>query len=972
MNRANTHARERVGAEGKLTFLMAGLFMAQSGARGGAKSRWSRAIAIVAAVVIAAPLLSAYSLTVAPAETAVAANPGDFTAGNIIADSVFFDPALMSATQVQQFLSSQVTDCRSGYTCLKDFRETTTSRAADSYCRAYTGVANQSSADIIWNVGQACGINPQVLLVLLQKEQSLVTDTWPTPSQYRIATGYGCPDTAPCDAQFYGFFNQVYKAARQFRVYQTWPEDFNFRPGPAAIGFNPNGSCGASTVYIENQATAGLYNYTPYQPNAAAIGNLYGTGDGCSSYGNRNFWRLFTDWFGDPQGGSLVRSPTSTQVFLITDTAKYTVSSGALYNSLLALGAARIVSQQYLDRVPSKGEASNLLRDSSSGAIYLASFGAKNQFGSCALVAEWGFGASCGQYINVTAAQLQRFTTGAAVTQFARSTSTNMIYYVDDGVKRGIHSWSQVVEIAAGGSTAYADYPQATLDRVTSGPDYLPAGTVVRTASDPQLYLASGAAGAIPITTGNILSAYGLGSRIVTISAASRAAMTVAPAPLGIAIACGTDVFIAGGGSVYKVPSSGGLATTPVDPTSCAGLPRFTWDVTGGIFLRNPSTGEIFVISNGKKRFVSTTAELYSLNGSFPLVTIPASAETLASIPTSTVVLPVATLVKAPSNPAIYLIDGASTRVSIPSFALAAEFGITGYSTVTDSALNGYAASPSALSIAVTCGGVSYIAGAGKLWQVPATHGLPTTTLDAATCAALAKSTQVTTGAVFMLQKSTGAIYYITGGEKVYMTSGADITAVNGANPAVYIPSTDATVSAIPTRAVVAPPASITVAKLVKTATGPTIYFIDGTSRKLSLPSFGLAAEFGVTGYSVVTDAALSPYTAAGALTFTVVCGTQNYVAGGGSLWAVPSASGFAATTFDPTTCAALTVSPTVVTGATFLRLPGGEIYYLNAGTKQFVTSMARVNALNGANPLVLIPSTTAVTNAIPSGPTLN
>ena len=946
--------------------------MLKSTAVAGVRRPWRRALAVAVAIVVAAPLLSAINATVAPVEPAAAATASGFTPGNIIADSVFFDPAVMSSVQVQQFLSTQVTNCLSGYTCLKDYRETTTTRAADSYCRTYTGVANQSSADIIWNVSQACGINPQVLIVLLQKEQSLVTDTWPTAGQYRSATGYGCPDTAPCDAQFYGFFNQVYKAARQFRVYQTWPEDFNFRPGPAAVQFNPNGSCGASTIYIENQATAGLYNYTPYQPNAAALANLYGTGDGCSSYGNRNFWRLFTDWFGDPQGGSLVRSPTSTQVYLVTETAKYTISSSSLYSSLLSLGAARIVSQQYLDRVPLQGEAGNLLRDSASGAIYLASYGSKNLFESCAMVAEWGFGPSCGKYINVTAAQLQRFATGAPVTQFARSTSTNMIYYVNDGVKRGIHSWSQVVDIAAGGSTAFADYPQATLDRITSGPDYLPAGTVVRTATDPQLYLANGAAGAIPITTANILSAYGLGTRIVTVSAASRAAMTVAPAPLGIAITCGTDNFIAGGGSIYKVPNSGGLATTVIDPGTCAGLPRSATDVTGAVFLRNSATGEVFVISNGKKRYVSTSAELASLNGSNPLVFIASTAETLATIPIATVVLPVGTLVKSPSNPAVYLIDGAAIRVPIPSFGLAAEFGITGYSTVTDAALNGYASAPGPLTIAVTCNGISHIAGGGSLWQVPATHGLPTTALDGATCALIPRSPQVTTGAVFLLQRSTGAIYYITGGEKVYMASGSDISAVNGANPSVFIPATDATITAIPTRAGVTPPGTVDVAELVKSPSSATVYFIDGASRKLSIPSFALAAEFGVTGYSVVSDSALAPYTAAGSLTFTVVCGTQNYVAGGGSLWAVPTASGFTAATLDSTTCAALAVAPQTVTGATFLRLASGEIYYLNAGTKQFVTSMARVNALNGSNPLVLIPSTAAVTSTIPSGPTLN
>jgi hypothetical protein len=55
-------------------------------------------------------------------------------------------------------------------------------------------------------------------------------------------------------------------------------------------------------VFIENQATAGLYNYTPYTPNDAALNNMYGTGDACSSYGNRNFWRIYTDWFGNPNG----------------------------------------------------------------------------------------------------------------------------------------------------------------------------------------------------------------------------------------------------------------------------------------------------------------------------------------------------------------------------------------------------------------------------------------------------------------------------------------------------------------------------------------------------------------------------------------------------------------------------------------------------------------------------------------------
>ena len=91
----------------------------------------------------------------------------------------------------------------------------------------------------------------------------------------------------------------MYNAAWQFKKYRTNPTIRAYQAGRNnTILWHPNTACGSSQVFIQNQATAGLYVYTPYRPNAAALANLYGTGDACSSYGNRNFWRLFTDWFG--------------------------------------------------------------------------------------------------------------------------------------------------------------------------------------------------------------------------------------------------------------------------------------------------------------------------------------------------------------------------------------------------------------------------------------------------------------------------------------------------------------------------------------------------------------------------------------------------------------------------------------------------------------------------------------------------
>ncbi|MEV8214490.1 cell wall-binding repeat-containing protein [Leifsonia sp. NPDC077715] len=256
--------------------------------------------------VMAVVLVGALATTPQRAE---AANAADFQPGYIISDSNFYNGSAVDAGNIQAWLNVQVPACDAGYTCLKDYRESTYSRAADAMCAAYSGVANETAATIIAKVGAACGISQKVILVLLQKEQSLVTDTSPTTGQYQKATGFACPDTGGCDTTTLGFYNQVYKAAWQFKRYSNPPGTspyFSWIPiGQAsAIRYSPNAACGSSNVVVRNQATAALYYYTPYQPNAAALANLYGTGDGCSAYGNRNFWRLYADWFGSPTSGA--------------------------------------------------------------------------------------------------------------------------------------------------------------------------------------------------------------------------------------------------------------------------------------------------------------------------------------------------------------------------------------------------------------------------------------------------------------------------------------------------------------------------------------------------------------------------------------------------------------------------------------------------------------------------------------------
>jgi hypothetical protein len=256
-----------------------------------------------------------------------AADNSLFNANNIMSDYVMTNSDSMTEAQIQAFLNSKVT-CDHWGEKWSELGGGTRAQYAQArgwalpfQCLNTYTQDGETSAHIIWQAAQDYSINPQVLIVLLQKEQSLVTDEWPGPHQYRSATGYGCPDTAACDSQYYGFKNQVRNAAKFFHAYQTgnpawyklvWPDDhyngtwrqfyYNIEWHPKFLNEQTGQYedwCGVSNTLIENRATASLYSYTPYRPNQAALNAGYGNGDWCSSYGNRNFFLYFTDWFGN-------------------------------------------------------------------------------------------------------------------------------------------------------------------------------------------------------------------------------------------------------------------------------------------------------------------------------------------------------------------------------------------------------------------------------------------------------------------------------------------------------------------------------------------------------------------------------------------------------------------------------------------------------------------------------------------------
>ena len=274
-------------------------------------------------LVVGFVLVSVALLAVATKPASVGASLVGFQAGNIIDDVTMSNKNSLSETQIQSFLKSKNscnnTNLNQVIGGVKQLVNGTGQIVSGSYtwsvkdnhfvCMAdeifgangLPAATGETAAHIIWQAAQDYSINPQVLIVLLQKEQSLITDTLPNSQQYKTATGYGCPDTAPCDSQYFGLKNQIRMAASLFRTVLNggWSNYPAYQT--VYVQYSPDTSCGGSNVYIQNYATSALYRYTPYQPNAAALAAGWGQAS-CGAYGNRNFYNYFTDWFGSTQG----------------------------------------------------------------------------------------------------------------------------------------------------------------------------------------------------------------------------------------------------------------------------------------------------------------------------------------------------------------------------------------------------------------------------------------------------------------------------------------------------------------------------------------------------------------------------------------------------------------------------------------------------------------------------------------------
>lgn len=773
------------------------------------------------AVVLAAAVLATGALVTAPAAaTTQSGNPAhtgagqpvlmadltQFRPGNIISNEVFFDTSTMTAEHIDWFLRQRVPTCRAGYTCLKDFRESTFSRGADRYCNAYSGAANETSAQIIYKVSQACGINPQVLIVTLEKEQGLVTHTWPSDWRYTIAMGQGCPDTAGCDTRYYGFYNQVYGAARQFKIYTEGRYFTYYAPGRTwNLRYHPNTACGSSPVYIENQATANLYYYTPYQPNAAALRAGYGTGDSCSSYGNRNFYQRFTDWFGSTQGKGIVLAKLSGDpaVYLLSGSSRWHVAGGDDFGELnAAFGPAHTVSATFLSNYALVGTTSAVLRDPSTGVMSLIQGGQRHRLPTCEAVAI--FGGSCASPTNVSVSLLAKLPQGAEVGSYVRvrgektyarvENPTTVTPLYNDAAARAVNGDVR--------TTPYAPYlAPSRYNALTKRPMLFAPAQLVKSSTDSKVYLTLNFDRLAWVRDWGVVADYNRKAADLAVVAPTDLAAYRTDGDVAPTLSCDGVSYFPAAGWLYRLadPSKVGLSSMTAGADTCRQFSTSGTVISGDLAVVGQSSPDVSIIEEGTRRVALSWQLLVQHNGGSVPPIIRVADTTVNGIAESA---PIADgmVVKSPSSPDLKLVSGKSASW-ITSAGIASDIGLDlRYTLLSDARMSGYQGGPQ-VGPWLKCADQTYFGASGRLWPLSAfaasASGFTALELSGGACAALKRETAVVSLVAVKVADSP-TVYVASGGTLRPVASWSALVAMAGGAPPQILTVTKATLDSMP------------------------------------------------------------------------------------------------------------------------------------------------------------------------------
>ena len=353
-------------------------------------------------------------LILIPSASIQAAN---FNPNNIISDTELEEYTSLSQDSIQRFLESK-------HSFLAKFTE------------VIDGVRKQAS-QIIFEESQIYKINPKVILAMLQKEQSLITDKSPSQNQLDWATGFAvCDSCSKSDlTPFKGFYNQVSDFAEKVRV--NYLRDLKSL-GKTLTGWGPyrtKTTLDGYKVTPANNATAVLYTYNPYHG-----GDKIGA--------NFNFWKIWQRYFvRDYPDGTLLQEEGEPGVWLLQHNKRRPFKTrAALYSRY---DATRIiqVSKNELEAYqigPSIEFANYSLLRSPIGTIYLLVDDTIRGIESMEVFRTIGFNPE--EVIDIDKDDLELYTIGDNITiasayptgALLQDDSTGAVFFVQDGKRQGI------------------------------------------------------------------------------------------------------------------------------------------------------------------------------------------------------------------------------------------------------------------------------------------------------------------------------------------------------------------------------------------------------------------------------------------------------------------------------------------------------------------------------------------------------
>ncbi len=424
-----------------------------------------------------------------------------FNPNNIIDDSVFTNTTTMNAAYINSFLNQFPNSCISsnnGFSAPEPIGYNPTN--------GFLFGSNVSAGQIIYDASQAYGINPQVLLVTLQKEQSLVDGGGGCSTlNYAAAAGYGCPDsgttysysgidlysingnevtsvsgTCVNTSLKVGFSQQVIRAAwllmfgeQRSQGNVNWaiingnwnnsddPQScysgpmtqgtWQICPNSSSVYYDGFTTIDGTSVQMTNGATAALYWYTPHFS------------------GNQNFYNIFSSWFGSTQFSfSIIQSSGSSAIYLTFNGMKQLISNMNTFNAWgLNNYTTQTISQSVIDAMPTyTSPLTQYVNPYGNSTFYVDSqtFYAV----STNMFAQWG--SFNWQAISAVYPEFMGIlNNGGALSGFVQTPGNSAIYLMDSGILRSFNSYSifsswipsntNVINIS---STLFNEYPQGT------------------------------------------------------------------------------------------------------------------------------------------------------------------------------------------------------------------------------------------------------------------------------------------------------------------------------------------------------------------------------------------------------------------------------------------------------------------------------------------------------------------------------